>query len=106
MTKRWWAVLCLAGLVAAACTEAKTPTTSDPGFGNPGDCIVVDMASSPEKIDLMNALAKKFNGTARAKLGSDCIFVRPQKKSSGGAAQLLYTIWDEKVDGPRPVIWS
>jgi Ca-activated chloride channel family protein len=64
------------------------------------------MASSPEKIDLMTALAKAFNGSPLAKLGAECIFVRPQKKSSGGAAQLLYTNWDEAVEGPRPVVWS
>jgi Ca-activated chloride channel family protein len=32
--------------------------------------------------------------------------VRPQKKSSGGAATLLYTNWDEHTEGPKPVIWS
>jgi Ca-activated chloride channel family protein len=106
MTKRWWALVCVAGLVAGACTEAKTKLPGDTGLGDPGNCIVVDMASSPEKIDLMTALAKAFNGTDRAKLGNECIFVRPQKKSSGAAAQLLYTNWDEAVDGPRPVIWS
>ena len=106
MTKRWWALVCLVGLVTAACTEAKTKSANDPGLGDPGNCIVVDMASSPEKIDLMTTLAKAFNGTDQARLGNDCIFVRPQKKSSGGAAQLLYTNWDESAEGPRPVVWS
>ena len=64
------------------------------------------MATSPEKGDLMTSLAKAFNGTDEAKLGNDCIFVRPQNKSSGAAAKLLYTNWDESVDGPRPVVWS
>jgi Ca-activated chloride channel family protein len=106
MTKQWWAVLCLAGLLAAACTEAKPKSPADVGLGDPGNCVVVDMASSPEKIDLITALAKAFNGSKLAKLGNECIFVRPQKKSSGGAAQLLYTNWDETIDGPRPVVWS
>jgi Ca-activated chloride channel family protein len=103
--RRWWAALAVVVLfVAAACTEAKTPKND--GLGDPGDCIIVEMASSPEKIDLMTALAKTFNDSDRAKLGNECIFVRPQKKSSGAAAQLLYTNWDESVDGPRPVVWS
>jgi Ca-activated chloride channel family protein len=35
------------------------------------------------------------------------VFVRPQVKSSGAAAQLLSEeSWDETVDGPPPVIWS
>ncbi|MEY2451043.1 MAG: Ca-activated chloride channel [Acidimicrobiaceae bacterium] len=106
MSRRWWAVVCLAGLFAAACTSAKEPTSIDPGLGDPGDCIVVDVASSPEKIDLMTTLAKTFNGSKLATVDNQCIFVRPQKKSSGGAAQLLYTNWDEAVDGPRPVVWS
>src|SRR6059058_3244902 len=106
MSRRWWAIFCVAGLLVAACTEAKTKSSSDAGLGDPGNCIVVDMASSPEKIDLMTSLAKAFNASKLAKLGSDCVFVRPQKKSSGGAAQLLYTNWDEKVEGPRPVVWS
>src|SRR5258708_30525365 len=55
---------------------------------------------------LMTALAKTFNSSNAAKLGNECIFVWPQKKSSGLAAQLLYTNWDESVDGPRPVVWS
>src|SRR5258706_15934912 len=105
MTRRWWAVVCVAGLLAAACTDAKTKSSTDAGLGDPGNCVVVDMASSPEKIDLMTALAKTFNGSKIAKVGSDCIFVRPQKKSSGAAAQRLYTNWDESIDGPRPVIW-
>ena len=106
MSRRWWAVFCVAGLLVAACTEAKTKSATDAGLGDPGNCIVVDMASSPEKIDLMTSLAKAFNASNLAKLGSDCVFVRPQKKSSGAAAQLLYTNWDEKIDGPRPVVWS
>jgi Ca-activated chloride channel family protein len=106
MTRRWWAVVCLTGLVVAACTEAKPTSPTDVGLGDPGNCIVVDMASSPEKIDLMTDLAKTFNASKLARVDNECIFVRPQKKSSGGAAQLLYTNWDEAVEGPRPVVWS
>ncbi len=103
--KRWAPVLLVALLVAAACTEAKSPDAGA-GLGDPGDCIVVDMAVSPEKSDLITALAKAFNKSDLAKVDGDCIFVRPQKKSSGGAAQLLYTNWNEATEGPRPVVWS
>ena len=64
------------------------------------------MSVSSEKIDLMTSLAKSFNGTDKAKLGSDCVFVRPQSVASGAAAQQLYTTWDENIDGPKPVVWS
>ena len=84
--------------------ELEAETTSAPT--DPGNCVVVDIATSPEKGDLMTSLAKAFNGTDKAKLGKDCIFVRPQNMSSGAAAQRLSTNWDENVDGPRPVVWS
>src|SRR4051812_25893653 len=87
----------------AACTSSKK---SDQSVTDPGRCIAVDIATSPEKGDLMTSLAKSFNGTDKAKLGNDCIFVRPQNKSSGAAAQLLASNWDENVNGPRPVVWS
>src|SRR3954465_15901155 len=93
-------------LVASACGTETGDADNPTDLGDPGDCIVVDMASSPEKIDLMTTLAKAFNGTDRAKVGKQCVFVRPQKKSSGGAATLLYTNWDESTEGPKPVIWS
>src|SRR3954452_6901887 len=102
--RRWSALSLVLLLLGAACVEAKPQ--NDSGLGDPGNCIVVDMAISPEKSDLITALAKSFNGTPRAKLGKDCVFIRPQKKSSGGAATLLATNWDEKVEGPRPVVWS
>ena len=37
-------------------------------LGDPGDCVVVDMAVSPEKIDLMTDLARAFNGSDAAEL--------------------------------------
>ena len=76
----------------------------DPLAQDPGDCIVVDMAVSSEKIDLMRDLAREFN--TDAELDGRCIFVRPQSVASGKAANLLSTGWDEAVEGPRPVIWS
>src|SRR5262245_43554377 len=90
-------------LALAGCTSSKK---SDQSLNGPGKCIVVDVTTSPEKGDLMTSLAKSFNGTDKAKLGKDCIFVRPQNKSSGAAAQLLSSNWDENVNGPRPVVWS
>src|SRR3954452_8534584 len=93
-------------LSASACggTGDETSSSSIDLGGDPGDCTVVDMAVSPEKIDLINALAKTFNSSDEAKVDGKCIFVRPQKKSSGAAAQLLYGDWNEAAEGPRPVI--
>jgi len=95
--------------LAAACTStgARHAASDSSAFGDPGSCVVVDVATSPEKNDLMLAFAKSFNGSDAARIaGGGCVFVRPQKKASGGAATLLSTSWDENVDGHRPVIWT
>src|SRR5262249_56700224 len=65
------------------------------------------MASSPEKIDLLTDLAKRFNNSDRADVDGQCIAVRVTKKSSGEAASLLADDWpDQNANGPRPVIRS
>lgn len=106
-------VLCVilaAGAVACSSggEDATTDTVSEDGLlgEDTGDCLVVDMAVSPEKIDLMTDLARTFNDSDQAQLGDQCIFVRPQRKSSGGSEQLLRDGWDEDVEGPLPVVWS
>jgi Ca-activated chloride channel family protein len=111
MTRRqWrWQGACLATLVAvAACGGGGDDGGDDDGNGlaDPGDCIAVDLASSPEKIELMEELADDFNGSDAADMGDDCAFVRVQRKSSGLAQELLAEGWDESLEGPRPVIWS
>jgi Ca-activated chloride channel family protein len=95
-------------LVAASCSNGGggEEAERDP-FGDPGDCTVIDVAVSSEKIDLMTDLAKGFNGSEDAQLSGDrCAFVRPYAKASGSATTLLAEGWDESADGPRPVIWS
>jgi Ca-activated chloride channel family protein len=97
-----------AGLVAAGCSTGSggsDGSTDDP-FGDPGNCTVIDVAVSSEKIDLMTDLAKGFNGSKDAEIDGGCAFVRPYSKASGGATTLLAEGWDEAAEGPRPVIWS
>jgi Ca-activated chloride channel family protein len=82
---------------------------SDPGGidADPGDCIVVDMAVSSEKITLLTELAGEFNGSDAAEVDGECVFVRPARKASGSAADLIVAGWpDPEVNGPPPVIWS
>jgi Ca-activated chloride channel family protein len=74
---------------------------------DPGDCTVVDMAVSSEKIAVLTELANNFNGSDDAKLASGCAFVKIAKKASGAAAQLLVEGWpDPEANGPQPVVWS
>jgi Ca-activated chloride channel family protein len=104
--KRTALLLVALALVAAACAD--DPEAADGGIdiGDPGDCVVVDAAISPEKIDLVTDLARTFNASADAQDGDTCWFIDPRRKSSGAGAQALYNGWDEAVDGPLPVIWS
>jgi Ca-activated chloride channel family protein len=105
MTRRWLAMGLAAALLAGACSGGDDDD-DEAGLEDPGDCLVVDVASSPEKIELLTDLAHSFNQSDQAELGDDCLFVRVQQKSSGAAEQLLADTWDEAVEGPRPVIWS
>lgn len=106
---RWLGVtaaLLAAALVAAGCSGGDDDPSDPAGLGDPGDCTVIDVAVSSEKIDLMNALAKAFNGSDASDVGDGCAFVRPYSKASGGATDLLARGWPESGEGARPVIWS
>jgi Ca-activated chloride channel family protein len=75
--------------------------------GDPGDCIVVDMAVSSEKIALLTELANEFNAGEVRDGDGNCVFVRPKTKASGRAAQLIVDGWpDPETNGEAPVIWS
>jgi Ca-activated chloride channel homolog len=94
--------LLLAVFTVAAGLHVATATAA-----GAADCITVDMEVSPEKIDLLTDLAKRFNDSDRASVDDQCIAVRVTKKSSGEGAALLADDWpDPKNNGPRPVIWS
>src|SRR5690349_19474149 len=83
-------------LVAAGCGGGGSDgdAADDPnGLGDPGDCTVIDIAVSSEKIDLMVALAKDFNASDEAELDDGCVFARPFSKASGGATDLLTEGW-------------
>ena len=111
-----FALLLAAALLVAACSSSgdddgntgssSDDTTIDDVLGDPGDCTVVDLAVSPEKIDLLTDLARTFNRSDEAEVDGECIFIRPQSKSSGLGASLLVEGWNEDSQGPRPVVWS
>lgn len=96
------------GLIAAGCSTGSggSDGSSDDPFGDPGNCTVVDVAVSSEKIDLMTDLAQEFNRSDEAEIGDGCAFVRPYSKASGGATTALAEGWDEAQEGAKPVIWS
>jgi Ca-activated chloride channel family protein len=108
------AVLTAALVLVAACSgdddAGDDPVTSNDGGDrpdDPGDCIVVDMAVSSEKITLLSDLADSFNASDGAQVNGRCIFVRPRSVASGLAASLLPQEWpNPDVNGEPPVIWS
>ena len=97
----------LLAVALAACTASSDNDGAGGDLEDPGNCIPVDMAVSPEKLDLLTDLANTFNDSDRAEIDGDCIFVRVQRMSSGTGASLIADDWpDPDVNGPRPVIWS
>jgi Ca-activated chloride channel family protein len=71
-----------------------------------GSCVTVPIASSPEKLELLTDLAKRFEDSG-AQVGGRCIRVRVARVSSGAGASLLTAGWPQpRVNGARPVIWS
>ena len=104
--------LLLAGLVAG-CTGTGDDEVAEEGpdsgfdLGDAGDCTVVDMAVSSEKVQLLSELASTFNESPEARTDDGCVFVEPRNKASGAAATLLADGWqDEATEGPKPVVWS
>jgi Ca-activated chloride channel family protein len=102
-------MLVVLALSAGACTTT-SGSGSGPGASGtqsaPKGCTTVDVASSPEKVELLTDLARTFN-TSKASKEGGCAFVRVLKKSSGEAMQLLTDGWpDETTNGPKPVVWS
>ncbi len=108
-TRRLVATFAAAAVIASCSSDGGSAEVAEEqgAFGDPGDCIVVDLAVSSEKAALMTQLAQEFNGSDASDLGDGrCAFARPQTKASGAAADLLATGWDEEAEGPRPVVWS
>jgi Ca-activated chloride channel family protein len=107
--RRILAAVLLFALTAACGIDVEDETGAVGGGDVPGDCTAIDIASSPEKLDLLNDLARRFNGsdTAKSAAGDGCAFVRVFRVSSGVGADLLSNGWpDEAANGPKPVIWS
>ena len=106
-------VLAVMAAVAGACSPGRDDDGGGGVFGGdspgqaPEGCATVDVAVSPEKLELLTALAATFNRSDEARADEGCAFVRVQRKSSGEAATVLADGWrDERAEGPRPVIWS
>jgi Ca-activated chloride channel homolog len=103
MRIRVLAAVCALALTATACSVGGDESGNATGEG----CTEVPLATSPEKLDLLTELAKKFNDSDDNDVDGRCSFVRVTRVSSGAAATLLSEGWtDEEANGDAPVIWS
>ncbi len=101
------AILAVMAVLAAGCSTGGGGDGAEGQSGVPKGCTAVDVASSPEKFELLTDLARRFNESGAAKIDAGCAFVRVQRVSSGVGLQLLSDDWpDEAANGPRPVVWS
>lgn len=108
---RWTVLAAVATLAAGACSGTSETATvqgsGDLSKVDAGKCTALDVVVSPEKFTLLTELARAFNASKDAKPSSGCIVARPQRKSSGAAAQLLVDGWpDPATNGNQPVVWS
>ena len=101
-----------AACIATADDDSASETTTD-AVGrvgtdvDTGDCVVVDMAVSSEKIALLTELADDFNEGPDAEVNGRCVVVRPRSVASGLAASLIPEGWpNPEANGVPPVIWS
>ena len=110
---RWSRAIILGLVLALAAGACSTGGGSGGGPGGSGTqsvpkgCAAIDMAVSPEKVELLTDLARTFNDSDESKPGGRCAFVRVKRTSSGVGMSLLTEGWpDETTNGPKPVIWS
>jgi Ca-activated chloride channel family protein len=78
---------------------------AQPGPADRKDCQPLNVTASSEKAALLSRLADDYNRTDR-KAANRCVDVRVTSMASGGAAEALARGWDERIDGPRPDVWS
>lgn len=106
------AVTAAAALALTGCTAFITPNggSSVPGV-NPGSdgCTSVVVATSSEKVNLVEELGIKFAESPEAKGLSNCVTVYPTNVSSGNGARILMTNpsgWPETDPAWYPTVWS
>ena len=105
--KRFRGTRTIGALLALGLLVPATVAVASGAAGAGGGCTTVDIASSPEKLELLTDLAKRFAESDESEVDGQCARVKVARVSSGAGASLLAADWPKpKVNGPRPVIWS
>lgn len=95
-------------LVRAAVTRG--PGTSGGGGSAPSradrtNCTPLNVTASSEKAALLSGVADEYN-RANHSVAGRCVDVRVTSQASGASVEALARGWNERVDGPRPDVWS
>ncbi|QDE33389.1 VWA domain-containing protein [Microbacterium foliorum] len=111
--RRTSAALAMAAIVALALTACTgggdEGTNSDGGQGFPDDgCTHIAVATSSEKVNMLDELAKAFKDSPEHEGLETCATVRPTNVSSGNATRFLTSGEDWPTDDQSlwPTLWS
>ncbi|HZB50419.1 MAG TPA: substrate-binding and VWA domain-containing protein [Mycobacteriales bacterium] len=97
-------VLVVRAVVSGGDDQGGDPPRAD-GSGERTDCQSLRVTASSEKAALLSQVAADYNRSDRRVDGA-CVDVQVSSKASGGATEALARGWNERVDGPRPDVWS
>ncbi|MEU1971482.1 substrate-binding and VWA domain-containing protein [Microbacterium sp. NPDC019599] len=95
-------------LVLAACTGGDAETVNGDGDFVDDGCTNVVVATSSEKVNMLDALAEAFKDSPQHEALDTCATVRPINVSSGNATRFLTSGEDWPDENPRrwPTLWS
>lgn len=96
-------VVAVLAVRAAGTGEDSPPPTAQQDV--PANCVALQLSASSEKAALLSQIAQGYamdDGEADGR----CARVLVTSKASGGATEALARGWDERIDGPRPDVWS
>jgi Ca-activated chloride channel family protein len=102
-------VAVVVGVIAVIAVRAATSQSSSGAQSQVGKvgagCVTLAVAASSEKAALLQGIADAY-AKDDGKASGKCARVVVTSKASGGATTALARGWDEKVDGPRPDVWT
>ncbi|MDR1186564.1 MAG: substrate-binding and VWA domain-containing protein [Bifidobacteriaceae bacterium] len=98
-----------AALILAACSGSPTGGDRDTAHIADDGCVPLVVATSSEKVNLMDEVGEAFKDSDQAGTLEGCVSVYPINVSSGRAADILSARPDEWPEGDEslwPVVWS
>ena len=99
------AVLAVRAATSSSSSSKDGGTAAVPSRNTPAGCTTLMIAASSEKAALLQAIADDY-AKDDGKADGKCARVVVNTKARGGATTALARGWNDKVDGPRPDVWS